>query len=281
MCRWLAYSGSALPVEELLYKPRHSLIDQSLNARLGPHATNGDGFGLGWYGVDPVPALYKSVEPAWNDRNLWELSRQIRSELIFAHVRASTGTPTQRTNCHPFRHGQWLWMHNGQIARFAEMKRDIILAIDPTLYPFIEGSTDTEVFFFLALTFGLNTDPPGAVARATERIEDIARQHGVDHPVRMTLAVSDGKTIWAFRYASTGEPPSLYYSDRVDAIRAQYPEDPVMRQLSESSRLIVSEPPADLDGAWVEMPASAYAVIHDGEEILHDFAPLPTRGDSV
>lgn len=274
MCRWLAYSGSALPVEELLYKPRHSLIDQSLNARLGPHATNGDGFGLGWYGVDPVPALYKSVEPAWNDRNLWELSRQIRSNLIFAHVRASTGTPTQRTNCHPFRHGQWLWMHNGQIARFPELKRDIILAIDPALYPFIEGSTDTEVFFFLALTLGLNTDPPGAVARATGVIEEAARQRGIEHPVRMTLAVSDGSTIWAFRYASTGEPPSLYYSVRAEAIRAQYPDDPVMRQLSETSRLIVSEPPADLDGAWAEIPASTFCIIRDGHEDLHSFAPL-------
>lgn len=274
MCRWLAYSGSALPVEELLYKPRHSLIDQSLNARLGPHATNGDGFGLGWYGDDPVPALYKSVEPAWNDRNLWELSRQIRSNLIFAHVRASTGTPTQRTNCHPFRHGQWLWMHNGQIARFSELKRDIILAIDPALYPFVEGSTDTEVFFFLALSLGLNTDPPGAVARATGLIEEAAARRGIEHPVRMTLAVSDGTTIWAFRYASTGDPPSLYYSVRAEAIRAQYPDDPVMRQLSESSRLIVSEPPADLEGAWAEMPASSYCVILDGHEDLHDFAPL-------
>lgn len=280
MCRWLAYSGSALPVEELLYKPRHSLIDQSLNARMGPHATNGDGFGLGWYGDDPVPALYKSVEPAWNDRNLWELSRQIRSGLVFAHVRASTGTPTQRTNCHPFRHGQWLWMHNGQIARFTELKRDMILAIDPALYPFIEGSTDTEVFFFLALTLGLNTDPPGAVARATAVIEEAARQRGIEHPIRMTLAVSDGSAIWAFRYASTGEPPSLYYSARAEAIRAQYPDDPVMRQLSETSRLVVSEPPADLEGAWAEIPASTYCVIRDGHEDLHGFTPLHAAGAS-
>lgn len=281
MCRWLAYSGSALPVEELLYKPRHSLIHQSLNARLGPHATNGDGFGLGWYGVDETPALYKSVEPAWNDRNLWELSRQIRSGIIFAHVRASTGTPTQRTNCHPFRFGKWLWMHNGQIARYAELKRDIILAIDPALYPFIEGSTDTEAFFFLALTFGLERDPPGAVARATGLIERFAYDRGIEQPVRMTVAASDGETIWAFRHASSGEPPSLFFSTRLEAIRAQYPDDPVMRQLSEDSRLIVSEPLSDLEGAWVEMPEASYAVIRDGEEFLHRFAPLQTDRQSV
>ena len=106
-------SGS---LESLLYKPKHSLIDQSLHAELGPHTTNGDGFGIGWYGDDGDPALYKVVDPMWNDQNLREISRQIRSSLIFAHIRAATGTPVQHTNCHPFRHGKWLWMHNGQIA---------------------------------------------------------------------------------------------------------------------------------------------------------------------
>ncbi|RKY14619.1 MAG: class II glutamine amidotransferase, partial [Planctomycetota bacterium] len=115
MCRWLAYTGTALLLEEILYHPTHSLIDQSLNSTLGVTTTNGDGFGVGWYGEGDVPALYKSTLPAWNDRNMRELSGQVRSGLFIAHVRASTGTPVQQTNCHPFRHGKWLWMHNGQI----------------------------------------------------------------------------------------------------------------------------------------------------------------------
>ena len=67
MCRWLAYHGSPVLLDELLYKPKHSLIDQSLNARQGPHTTNGDGFGVGWYGDREEPALYKGTDPAWND----------------------------------------------------------------------------------------------------------------------------------------------------------------------------------------------------------------------
>ena len=98
MCRWLAYSGSPLLLEELLFKPKHSLIDQSLNALQGPHTTNGDGFGIGWYGEGSEPAMFKGVDPIWNDRNLRELSRQIRSSLLFAHILASTGTPVQQTN---------------------------------------------------------------------------------------------------------------------------------------------------------------------------------------
>ena len=116
MCRWLAYSGTPVTLQALLYKPAHSLIDQSLHSQLGVESTNGDGFGMGWYGEQEIPALYKSTAPAWNDRNLRELAGSIKAGLIFAHIRASTGTPVQQTNCHPFRHGKWLWMHNGAIA---------------------------------------------------------------------------------------------------------------------------------------------------------------------
>src|SRR5262249_50629445 len=99
MCRWMAYSGSPLLLERLLYTPVHSLIDQSLHSQLGVETTNGDGFGIGWYGEEDEPALFKSVEPAWNDQNLRELGGHVRSSMVFAHIRASTGTPVQWTNC--------------------------------------------------------------------------------------------------------------------------------------------------------------------------------------
>jgi len=101
MCRWLAYSGSPILLKEALYAPAHSLIDQSLHARLGAEATNGDGFGIGWYDAAPAPGVFKSVEPAWNDRNLHELAEHISSGHFFAHVRAAIGSPVQQSNCHP------------------------------------------------------------------------------------------------------------------------------------------------------------------------------------
>ncbi len=70
MCRWLAYSGSPIRIDELIVKPRHSLIDQSLHSTMGATTTNGDGFGLGWYGEGRQPGMFRSIEPAWNDRNL-------------------------------------------------------------------------------------------------------------------------------------------------------------------------------------------------------------------
>src|SRR5687767_62575 len=185
MCRWLAYSGSPILMEELLYGPEHSLIDQSLHSRLGVETTNGDGFGLGWYAPHTeTPAVFHSIEPAWNNRNLREVASHVQSPLFLAHIRASTGTAVQQTNCHPFRYGRWLWVHNGAIRGFPVLKRDLTLAVHPELYPSVAGSTDSEVMFYLALTFGLRDDPVAAVRRMVGCVEATGRRHGVEHPVQ-------------------------------------------------------------------------------------------------
>jgi glutamine amidotransferase len=274
MCRWLAYSGTPILLEDLLYKPAHSLIDQSLHSQLGAETTNGDGFGVGWYGDADTPAVYHSVEPAWNDRNLHDLSAHVSSPLVFAHIRASSGGAIQQTNCHPFRHGRWLWMHNGLIRDFLVVKRDLVLQIDPSLYPYIEGSTDSEVFFFLALTFGLEDDPPGAVARAVGLIEDVGRRHGIEHPIQMTVATTDGECIWAFRYSSEGRSRSLFFSSAIDALRKLYPQMELFQRVNDETRLVVSEPLGDLPGAWNEVPESSWGVVQPGEDRLERFTPV-------
>jgi predicted glutamine amidotransferase len=273
VCRWLAYSGSPVLIKELLLDPKHSLIDQSLHARLGAETTNGDGFGIGWYGVGDTPGVFHSIEPAWNDRNLRDLAGHIRSPLVLAHIRASSGSPVQQTNCHPFRHGRWLWMHNGVLRDFPRVKRELVLAVDPSLYPQIEGSTDSETFFFLALTLGLEDDPPAAVQRAVGLIEATGRRHGVQQPIQMTVATTDGTRVWAFRYSSEGQSRSLFYSTDVSTLRHQYPDNPVLHGLSDETRIIVSEPLGDLAGAWNEVPESSYGVIQQGQDELHPFTP--------
>jgi predicted glutamine amidotransferase len=275
MCRWLAYSGTPVLLDELLYKPKYSLIDQSLHSRLGATTTNGDGFGVGWYGVGETPAVFHSMEPAWNDRNLQELARHTSSPLVFAHIRASTGTAVQQTNCHPFRHGRWLWMHNGAIRDFDRVKRDLRFAIDPELYHEIEGSTDSETFFYLALTHGLEDDPPKAVQEAVGVIEETGRAHGVEHPIQMTVATTDGERIWAFRYSSEGKSRSLYFSTDIGTLKALYPDDARLQGLGDESRLIVSEPLGELAGAWNEVPESSWGVVQPGQDEIHDFAPAP------
>lgn len=261
-------------LDELLYKTEHSLIVQSLHSRLGAEETNGDGFGIGWYGEYETPALFKSVEPAWDDENLRDLALHIRSGLVFAHIRASSGTSVQQTNCHPFRHGRWLWMHNGLIREFHQLRRELMLEVAPELFADIRGTTDSEVFFFLALTLGLEDDPPSAVARAVGLIEDTGRRHGVEHPIQMTVATTDGTRLWAFRYSSEGVSRSLFFSTDVRRLREQHPELPVLELVSDESRLVVSEPLGDVADAWNEVPESSYGVVQEGQDELLPFVPV-------
>jgi glutamine amidotransferase len=272
----MAYTGDPILAHDLLFQPKHSIIDQSLHADLGHVTTNGDGFGIGWYGQDDTttPAVYKGTHPAWNDENLREVAAQIRTSLLFAHVRASSGTPIQRSNCHPFRYGRWLWMHNGSLAGFQEVKRDLQMAVDPSMYRLIEGSTDTETLFFLALTFGLTDDPPAAVARAVGLVEDVGRRHGVEYPVHMTVATSDGDSIWVFRYSSEKSTSSLYFSNDVSQVRELYPDLEVLERLGGDTRFIVSEPLRDLPGAWTEVPEGSWARVRRGSQEIQSFQPV-------
>jgi glutamine amidotransferase len=274
MCRWLAYSGDAIPIELVLLRPTHSLIDQSLHAQMGATTTNGDGFGVGWYtDATEVPGTYRSVHPAWNDRNLRELAAHVSSPLFFAHIRASTGTPVQETNCHPFRHGRWLFMHNGLVREFARLKRDLLLAIDPSLIPSIEGSSDSELLFNLALTFGLEEDAVSGLERMVGFVEELGERHGVEHPLQLSVAATDGTRIYAARYSSEGKSRTLFFSTAVEALRQLHPENPNLDLLSDDARIIVSEPLGELAGAWNEVPESHIGIVQPGEDELRPFTP--------
>jgi glutamine amidotransferase len=236
MCRWLTYSGRPIYLEKLLFEPENSLIQQSLHARKARVATNGDGFGLGWYGARTTPGTYHETLPAWNDRNLKSLSHQLQARLFFAHVRASTGTATSRANCHPFTHGQWLFMHNGQIGGYDKVRRPLEQLIPDELYHCRQGTTDSELFFFLLFRHGLETDPARALALTTRTILDVMEAHEVEEPFRMTASLSNGARTWAVRFATDQEPPSLYYGCEPDGL------------------IIVSEPLDLIADHWQRVP---------------------------
>ena len=274
MCRWMAWFGQPVLIEELLFKTPHGIVDQSLHSRMGAETTNGDGFGFGWYGAGEGPGVYHSVSPAWGDANLRELAAHIESPLFIAHVRAAIGSPVQQTNCHPFRHGRWLFAHNGYLGGFRDVRRDLMLAIDPGLFPDVHGSTDTEVVFQLALTFGLEDDPVGALERTVGLIEEVARPHGIEDAVQATFGVSDGESLWAVRYATTGTARSLFASSDADTIRQLHPGNERFKRLTGDDRVIVSEPFSELPGVWHEIPESTAVHVQRGGVLEHhDFRP--------
>ncbi len=257
-------------MDTLLFRPGNSLIRQSLSAQRSVVPTNGDGFGLGWYGDLPHPGLFRDTMPAWNDANLRSLAEQIRATLFFAHVRASTGTATTRLNCHPFRFGRWLFMHNGKIGGYAKVRRDLELAISPDYYAHREGSTDSEVFFYLLLGNGLAANPPGAFARTVSQVLAIMAAHGVQEPLRMAAAVTDGQNIYALRYSSDGQSPSLFFGEGcgLSVIEGQ-----VQFEAGEGCVLILSEPLDSVSSSWTEVGEGSFLHAQGGAVAVSRFAP--------
>ena len=279
MCRWMAWHGQPVLIEELLFKTQHGIVDQSLHSRMGAEPTNGDGFGVGWYGAGEGPGVYHSVAPAWGDANLRELAAHVESPLFLVHVRAAIGSPIQQTNCHPFRHGRWLFVHNGYVGDFHVIRRDLMWAIDPELFAGIVGSTDTEVVFRLALTFGLEEDPIRALERTVGLIEATATERGVAPMVQGTFGVSDGSSLWAVRYATEGRARSLFASADVDSLHQLYPEKKMWFATATSDdRLIASEPFSDLPGVWHEIDESSAVIVRSGGVLEHEpFRPQVPR----
>ena len=175
--------------------------------------------------------------------NLKSLSHQIRSGLFLAHVRASTGTATARSNCHPFAHGKWLFMHNGQIGGYDKLRRKLESLIDDDFYQYRLGTTDSEALFYLMFSDGLEKGPVEALSKAVARINRDRAAFGIETPFRLTATLTDGENIYAVRYSTDEAPPSLYWS-RVD-----------------DHLLVVSEP-LDEDDArtWNEVPPNQLLV---------------------
>jgi glutamine amidotransferase len=271
MCRWQAYSGRPIRIEELLFKAKHSLIDQSMLSRSAETPTNGDGFGLGWYGTRDIPGLFRSIRPAWNDFNLRDLAAQIESHLFLAHVRATSLATVQETNCHPFRHGKWLFVHNGEIFEVEKIRRELLMRISPELFSHILGTTDSEVLFYLALTFGLEQDPFGALERMAGFVESVAKAHGIAESLWMTLGITDGQTIYAVRYASDGDAPTLYYSRAVEDLAHLAPE--VRELLGPRARVAVSEPIGKHAESWIQLPQASALRMKDGSVEVSPFRP--------
>jgi glutamine amidotransferase len=279
----MGYRGQSLLVEELLYKTQHSLIEQSRHAKLGVETFNGDGFGLGWYGEAGEPGVYRGLLPAWGDRNLRNLAAHIRSPLFLAHVRATTGTPVQETNCHPFHHRNWLFVHNGSIAEYHMLRHELLLAVDRSFFNSIEGSTDSETMFALALTFGLMDEPLPALERMAGFVEEVAHRNGVEFPLQMTLGVSDGERLWAVRYSSEGHGKTRSLWSTIDAatIRALQPDNERLQRLSDEDRVIVSEPLGGLPGMWREVPEATAIIIQDGPDETVAFQPATAVSSTV
>lgn len=210
MCRLTAYLGPEIALEKIIVTPSHSLLEQSQAATEAKLATNGDGFGISWYGDDPIPGLYRDVLPAWSDGNLPNLCRMVKSHLFLAHVRASTVGEVTRVNCHPFTSKHWSFAHNGQIADFNRIRRTLESTLPDDLYAQRRGTTDSEMLFMLCLANGLDADPITAIQTTLDQIRAV--QGETKGPNRLACVLTNGTCVYGFRHASDHASPTLYLS---------------------------------------------------------------------
>ena len=252
MCRWLGYIGPPTTPNQYLYEDRFSLIEQSHTARKSKSVVNGDGFGLGWYAEQAEPGLFRDILPAWSDENLKSLATHIKSGLFFAHVRAATSTSTNRTNCHPFRHDNSLFVHNGQIGGYQTVRRKVEALIHDDLYTERLGTTDSEALF-LGLKSLMKGSQPfcESTQELIHLVVNMMRSHNITEPFRYTSAYSEGDKIYAVRYSSDKLAPSLFYSK------------------IEGGWLLVSEPLDNQLNHWQLVPAN-----HTIELCRHSAEPV-------
>ncbi|KAL4857151.1 Cys-Gly metallodipeptidase DUG1 [Chlorella vulgaris] len=244
MCRLMSYIGPPITVADVVVRPSRSIIKQSYDARerrndsslpfhLGYGNLNGDGFGIGWFPPEPTsakadhtPCVFTSITPAWNNENLNRLATKLESGVIFAHVRAAyPGMPVSEQNCHPFQWGRYLFMHNGVVAGFMQIRRRLLAELTDAAYNAVQSfHSDSAVSFALFLNHlpDLHIQhPPDVLLCALQKtIATISRIQADAGVARcdislLNFVVSDGRSLIATRYVSNADeaPASLYYAE--------------------------------------------------------------------
>ncbi|EGA65507.1 class II glutamine amidotransferase [Vibrio brasiliensis] len=245
MCRWLAYQGESIYLDELVYEPEHSLVHQSLEARKAVTRVNADGFGLGWYTERETPGQFHEVLPAWGDENLRSLAHHIRSHRFMAHVRSSTGTQVSRSNCHPFIDDNWMFLHNGQIGGFEQVKYQLQQQLSEELYLKRMGTTDSELIFLLMLQNGLVNDPVKAIKTTLESIVVAMKSKQVTEPLKASICISDGQSFWVVRYSCDSEAPTVFIKQ-------------------DGANIVLASEPLEKSAEWKQVTPQSILHIHSG-----------------
>jgi predicted glutamine amidotransferase len=198
MCRLFGFR-SVIPS-----KVHRSLLaaDNALGVQSNEHP---DGWGVAFY-VDGSPHVTRSPLAALGDALFHRLSGVVSSQTVLAHVRKATQGPKTVLNCHPFQYGRWVFAHNGDIPAFDSHRAALLAEIAPELQRFILGETDSELVFYLFLTF-LSRGGPLSERRELEEVSEALREavrrvralcdDGAEKPALLTLMVTDGELLAA------------------------------------------------------------------------------------
>jgi glutamine amidotransferase len=273
MCRLMAYLGSPIIIDKLLYQPKNSLVNQSINAKELEEPLNGDGFGIGWYvpEVNYEPVTFVSVHPAWSNRNLKNLAPKIRTECFIAHVRAASVGEVSESNCHPFQYKNILMMHNGGVENFSSIKRNLRTPLTDEFYNWIKGQTDSEHIFAYLLNDLFNnhkTISPESVVDAFENtfkaLKKMMYEAGITEPAYLNMVVTNGLFIVGARYITDPkeEPLTLYHSEGSRYVVEDGISHMVAPEDDDQAVLVVSEKLTE-DKDWTLVPANHFIIVEN------------------
>ncbi|MDH4091236.1 MAG: class II glutamine amidotransferase [Cyclobacteriaceae bacterium] len=277
MCRLLAYMGSPIIIDKLLYQPKNSLVNQSISAKEIEEPLNGDGFGIGWYApeVNDEPVAFVSVNPAWSNRNLRNLAPKVRTPCFVAHVRAASVGEVSESNCHPFQYKNLLMMHNGGIENFSAIKRKLREHLTDHLYNWIKGQTDSEHIFAYLISYlqnmgqGVNAESlMEAFENTFSSLKILMHENGINEPAYLNMVVTDGSLIVGTRYVTspTEEPLTLYHSEGSKYVVEDGITQLVAQENDDNAVLVVSEKLTD-DKDWTLIPANHFVIVDDSLKV--------------
>lgn len=287
MCRFIAYIGKPILIDQLIIQPKNSLLNQSFQALESEMTVNGDGFGIGWYNpsIRKEPALYRSVRPAWNDQNLRYNASMIKTHCFLAHIRAATQGVVSLENCHPFHFNEYLMMQNGGINDFLKIKRRLINRLDEMSFQWVSGQTDTQYIFALFMTIVKEhtKDLPlsleelaSCFSQTFAEIEIMKKEAHISSPSLYNLVFTNGKSLIATKYSTHPEleTRSLHIASHAECyicengflrFRAADPKD--------YSVLIASEVLSPDDTYWQKIPENHCIMVNEALQI--QIKPLP------
>jgi predicted glutamine amidotransferase len=222
MCRLYACRASVpVPCAQDLLHEVNALVRQSCRDREGEkHA---DGWGIGYYQAT-VPEVERGTGPAFDDPAFAACAARVRTPMVLAHVRAGSVGERSLVNTHPFRHGRWLFAHNGTITAFERVGLALATEAAPRFLAGRRGQTDSELVFCWLLSrmaaAGLDPDVPDADLGALRRLfADVVRelaqrcdQAGATEPAGLNFVLTDGQRLLASRHGR-----SLFWRERSGA----------------------------------------------------------------
>ena len=259
VCRFVAYLGEEIKLEELVYNFPHNLVVQSYAPKeLLVGNVNLDGFGCGWYNtaVEKDPALYATLLPIWADYRFPTIAKAVASNIIFSSVRNATPPfPNELSSVLPLALGKYLFLHNGYITEYNKCKRRLENELPDEYFDMIQSRSDSA-FIFAAFMWKLSeidvTEKliKNAMIATLDWLKNQLESLG--EKANLNIGIADGESMMFIRHEFNGACNSLYYNESHEQL---------------SKGVLIASEPLDEDNGWNEVPENSMIEVMLGKQI--------------